>query len=77
MLPQYLMVSNGGVCMHRSSRLIGSMLAMLGLMVLLNNLGKPRIEALHGSDVLGLVASGICFGVAFVGLIGRLKVRSE
>ncbi len=63
--------------MHKSSRLTGLILAWLGLMVLLNNLGKPRIEALHGSDVMGLVASGICFGVAFVGLIGRLKLPSE
>jgi hypothetical protein len=63
--------------MHKSSRLTGLVLALLGLMVLLNNLGKPRVEALHGSDVVGLVASGVCFGVAFVGLIGRLKVRGE
>ncbi len=62
--------------MHNSSRLTGLILALLGVMVLLNNLGKPRIESLHGSDVLGLVASGVCFGVAFVGLIGRLRVRS-
>jgi hypothetical protein len=27
------------------------MLVLLGAMVLLNNLGKPRVEALHGSDV--------------------------
>jgi hypothetical protein len=46
-------------------------------MVLLNNLGKPRIEALHGSDVWGLVASGICLGTGFIGLIGLLKVGSE
>jgi hypothetical protein len=43
-------------------------------MVLLNNLGKPRVEALHGSDVGGLVASGICLGIGFVGLMGRLKL---
>jgi hypothetical protein len=46
-------------------------------MVLLSNLGKPRISALHGSDILGLIACGVCFGVGFVGLIGRLKVRNE
>jgi len=46
---------------------------LLGAMVLLNNLGKPRVEALHGSDVWGLVASGVCFGIGFVGLMGRLK----
>lgn len=61
--------------MKKSSRSTGFVLLLLGAMVLLNNLGKPRIGALHGSDVLGLVASGICFGVGFVGLIGRLSFK--
>jgi hypothetical protein len=65
--------------MLKSSRFIGLFLALMGTMVLLNNLGKPRIEAagLHGSDILGLVASGICFGVGFVGLIGRLRLPEK
>jgi len=51
--------------------LTGLLFAWLGTMVLLNNLGKPRVEALHGADVLGLVASGMLFGMGFVfGLIG-------
>ena len=64
----------GGECMKKSSRFTGLVLALLGAMVLLNNLGKPRIGALHGSDVVGLVASGILLGIGFVGLIGRLKL---
>ena len=65
--------------MLKRSRFIGLFLALMGTMVLLNNLGKPRIEAagLHGSDILGLVASGICFGVGFVGLIGRLRLPEK
>jgi hypothetical protein len=63
--------------MQKHSRLTGLFVALFGVMALLSSLSKPRVEALHGSDILGLVASGICFGVAFVGLIGRLKVRSE
>ena len=35
------------------------------------------MEALQGADILGLIACGVCFGVAFVGLIGRLKVRGD
>jgi hypothetical protein len=50
---------------------------LLGAMVLLNNLGKPRVEALHGSDVWGLVASGVCLGIGFVGLMGRLSSRKD
>ena len=63
--------------MKKSSRFTGLVLALLGAMVLLNNLGKPRVEALHGVDVLGLVASGMLFGVGFVGLMGRLNFDSS
>ena len=48
--------------MKKRSRFTGLVLAPLGAMVLLNNLDKPRVEALHGSNVWGLVASGICLG---------------
>ena len=59
--------------MKKSSRFTGLVLTLLGALVLLNNLGKPRVEALHGSDVGGLVASGFLLGIGFVGLMGRLK----
>jgi hypothetical protein len=58
---------------EKSSRFTGLALALMGVMKLLNDLGKPRVEALHGSDVLGLVASGGLLGVGFVGLMGRLS----
>jgi hypothetical protein len=61
--------------MQKSSRLTGLILAFMGTMALLNSLGKPRVEALHVPDVLGLVASGMCFGIAFVGLLGKLKIH--
>ena len=61
----------------RKSRIASLFLALLGLMALLSSMSKPRVEALHGADILGLVASGVCFGVAFVGLIGRLRLRNE
>lgn len=60
--------------MIKRSRFVGLFLACFGLMALLSSTSKPRVEALHGADILGLVASGMCFGVAFVGLIGRLRV---
>ena len=37
-------------------------LLMLGLFPLLNALGNPRAQTLHGSDVLALIAAGLCFG---------------
>jgi hypothetical protein len=44
---------------------------------LLNDLGKPRVEALHPVDVLGLVTSGMLLGVGFFGLMGRLNFASS
>jgi len=63
--------------MLKHSRFRGLTVSLLGLLVLLNNLGKPRVEALHGADIVGLIGCGMCFGVAFVGLMGWLKVQSE
>jgi hypothetical protein len=67
----------GGGRMKKRSMFMGLCLSLLGSMVLLNNLGKPRVEALHGSDVMGLVASGMLLGIGFVGLIGRLRLWNE
>ena len=70
----------GGWRMKKSSW-FGSMQALmptlLGALILLNNLGKPRVEALHGPDVLGLVASGFLLGIGFAGLMGRLSFPSS
>ena len=62
--------------MKKSSRLTGLVLALMGAMVLLNNLGKPRVETLHGPDILGLVASGMLLGIGFAGLMGMLSFSS-
>ena len=59
--------------MKKSSRLTGLVLMLMGALVLLNNLGKPRIEVLHVPDVMGLVASGMLLGIGFVGLMGILS----
>ena len=63
--------------MVKRSRFFGLVPAMLGLLALFSNLSKPRIAALHGSDIVGLIGCGMCFGVALVGLLGRLSVRNE
>ncbi len=63
--------------MKKSSRFTGLALALLGVMKLLNDLGKPRVEVLHGSDVLGLLAAGGLLGIGFVGLMGRLNFEKS
>ena len=63
--------------LKKSSRFTGLVAALMGATFLLMILGNPRVEALHGSDVLGLVASGGLLGVGFVGLMGRLNFASS
>lgn len=61
----------------KQSRLRGLITVLLGLFLLLSNLDKPRIAALHGSDVLRLVACGVLFGVGLSRLLGRFRLPSE
>ena len=63
--------------LKKSSRFTGLVAALMGATFLLMILDNPRVEALHGVDVLGLVASGMLFGVGFVGLRGRLNFDSS
>ena len=63
--------------LKKSSRFTGVVMMLAGAMVLSNNLDKPPVAALHGSDVLGLVASGMLLGVGFFGLMGRLNFASS
>ena len=52
-------------------------LLMFGILALLIGLRNSRLEALHGSDILQLVASGICFGLAFGLLLGGRRFLGE
>jgi hypothetical protein len=63
--------------MGKGSRITGVVMMLVGAMVLSNNLDKPRLAALHGVDVLGLVASGGLLGIGFFGLMGRLNFASS
>ena len=66
--------SAGGEDM-KHSRLVGLFVTLLGVLALFSSLNKPGVAALRGSEVLGLIGSGMCFGTGFVGLIGKLRVR--
>jgi hypothetical protein len=59
--------------MLKSNRVFGLVVTLMGALLLLNNLGNPRIEALHVPDVLKLVASGGLLAIGLFGLFGRLK----
>ncbi len=63
--------------MQKSSRKAGLSLLIFAVMLLFWYLSQPRIQMLHGADIVGLMGCGACFGIAFAGLFGRLRVRSE
>jgi len=48
---------------------------LFGVMSFSNVITNPRIATLHGSDVLQLMASGMCFGVTLVLLIMFFRDR--
>ena len=59
--------------MKKTSRVTGLVAALMGATFLLMILDNPRVEALHVSDVLKLVASGMFLGFGFAGLMGMLN----
>ena len=59
----------------KHSRLVGLFVTLLGVLALFSSLSKPGVAALRGSEVLGLIGSGMCFGAGFLGLIGKVRVR--
>ena len=68
--------------MNKSSR-FGSrqgrqalMLPLMGVLALLGSLDNPRVVALHGSDVVKLVASGFLLGVGLTSVLAWLKPES-
>jgi hypothetical protein len=59
---------------RRRGLFTGLFLVLWGSPVLLNNLGRPRVAALHGSDILGLIGCGMLFGVGLSWLIAGLWI---
>jgi len=57
------------------SIIVGLFMLMLGVPPLLNALGNPRFQALHVSDVLQLIASGLVLGFGLGLLLSKLMFR--
>ena len=63
--------------MGRQRVFAGVFLLMFGMLPLLRMIGNLRFETLHGPDVLGLIASGLCFGFGLALLLRRIMFRGE
>jgi hypothetical protein len=46
---------------------------IVGLIGLMNLMHRPRFASFHNVDVLQLLASGMCFGVALAALLALLR----
>ena len=63
--------------MNKQRLLVFSFLVLFGLAPLLNSLSNPRLQGLHGSDIVRLIATGLCFGVGIGVLVGARRFPGE
>ena len=63
--------------MRRQRIIVGVFMLMFGLMPLLNAIDNSRVQTLHGSDVLGLIAAGSCIGFGLGVLLSKLMFPGE
>jgi len=52
----------------------GVVVLIIGLIGFMNVARNPRFEAFHTVDVLQLIVSGVCLGVALMIILGRAGV---
>ena len=60
---------------RNARKIVGLFLLMGGVPPLLNALGNPRVQTLHPPDVMGFIASGLCFGFGSGLLLSKLMFR--
>jgi len=51
--------------MHKRRIAVAAFLLLFGALVFINTLDNTRLNAVHGSDRLMLIAVGFCWGVGF------------
>ena len=62
--------------MRNRRKLVPFWVALLfGIMAFINIIGNPRLATLHGSDIVQLIAVGMCFGVALATLVVFFRGR--
>jgi hypothetical protein len=54
---------------------VGLFVLLGGVPPSINAMSNPRIATLHGSDVMGLLALGLCFGFGLALLVSSLIFR--
>ena len=60
----------------RNRKAVGASLfavLLVGIIGLVHLMEQPRFQSYHNVDILQLIASGMCFGVALSGLLSMLR----
>jgi hypothetical protein len=52
-------------------------LILFGIFAILSVLSRPRLSAVHGADIVQLIAAGFCVGMGVGVLLGGKKFPSE
>jgi hypothetical protein len=63
--------------MRKRRIFVGLFVLMCGTGPFFSMLGNPRVAALHGSDIGGLIALGLCVGFGLALLLSKLMFRGE
>ena len=62
----------------RRKPIVSAVLALIiGITALMTVAGRPRFSGYHTVDVLQLLASGMCFGIALAGFLRAWLGRGE
>jgi uncharacterized membrane protein len=62
---------------RRPNWITGVFVILFGVLLLLKSLSNPRLAAAHGSDLLKLIAVGMCFGIGGFLLAGMFRFPGE
>lgn len=52
-------------------------LVLFGIFAVMNVLSRPRLSAVHGADIVQLIAAGFCVGIGAGMVLGSRKFRGE
>ena len=58
---------------RKSHAFVVAMPMIVGLIGLMNLMQRPRFASFHNVDVVQLLASGMCFGLALAALLARMR----
>jgi hypothetical protein len=66
-----------GIRVSKRRMALCAFLLLSGALVVLNSLSNPRLNSIHGSDRLQLIAAGLLIGTGIGFLLGACRFQGE